>query len=59
MILAGPLAGKEFVQRFRTEASAAAILQHPNIVAIHDVGVQEGRHYFSMDYVEARTWRNG
>ncbi|MHC1762876.1 MAG: protein kinase [Verrucomicrobiia bacterium] len=55
MILAGTLAGKEFVQRFRTEASAAAILQHPNIVAIHDVGVHEGRHYFSMDYVEGRN----
>jgi WD40 repeat protein/serine/threonine protein kinase len=52
MIQAGPLAGKEFVQRFRTESAAAAILQHPNIVAIHDVGVHEGRHYFSMDYVE-------
>jgi eukaryotic-like serine/threonine-protein kinase len=51
MILAGPVAGKEFVRRFRTEASAAAILHHPNIVAIHDVGVHEGRHYFSMDYV--------
>src|SRR5947207_3403450 len=47
MIQAGPLAGKEFVQRFRTESAAAAILQHPNIVAIHDVGVHEGRHYFS------------
>ncbi|MGZ8939028.1 MAG: WD40 repeat domain-containing serine/threonine protein kinase, partial [Limisphaerales bacterium] len=55
MILAGPLAGKEFVQRFRTESAAAAILQHPNIVAIHDVGVHEGRHYFSMDYVEGRS----
>ena len=55
MILAGPLGGKEFVQRFRTEASAAAILQHPNIVAIHDVGVHEGRHYFSMDYVEGQN----
>ena len=55
MILAGPLAGKEFVRRFRTEASAAAILQHPNIVAIHDVGVYEGRHYFSMDYVEGQN----
>lgn len=52
MILAGSLAGKEFVQRFRTEASTAAILQHPNIVAIHDVGVHEGRHFFSMDYVD-------
>ena len=44
MILAGPLAGKDFVRRFRTESAAAAILQHPNIVAIHDVGVHEGRH---------------
>jgi hypothetical protein len=55
MIQAGPLAGKEFVQRFRTESAAAAILQHPNIVAIHDVGVHEGRHYFSMDYVEGQN----
>lgn len=51
MILAGSLAGKEFVRRFRTEVSTAAILQHPNIVAIHEVGVHEGRHYFSMEYV--------
>jgi serine/threonine protein kinase len=55
MILAGSLAGKEFVQRFRTESAAAAILQHPNIVAIHDVGVHDGRHYFSMDYVEGQN----
>ena len=55
LILGGALAGKEFVQRFRTESAAAAILQHPNIVAIHDVGVHEGRHYFSMDYVEGRS----
>jgi WD40 repeat protein/serine/threonine protein kinase len=55
MILAGSMAGKEFVRRFRTESAAAAILQHPNIVAIHDVGVHEGRHYFSMDYVEGQN----
>ncbi|MEO7319772.1 MAG: protein kinase, partial [Chthoniobacteraceae bacterium] len=55
MILAGPRAGKEFVQRFRTESAAAAILQHPSIVAIHNVGVHEGQHYFSMDYVEGQN----
>ena len=55
MILAGPLAGKEFVQRFRTESATAAILQHPSIVAIHAVGVHEGRHYISMDYVEGQN----
>jgi WD40 repeat protein/tRNA A-37 threonylcarbamoyl transferase component Bud32 len=55
MIQAGPRSGKEFVRRFRTESAAAAILQHPHIVAIHDVGVHEGLHYFSMDYVEGRN----
>ena len=55
MLLAGPLAGKDFVQRFRTEAAAAASLQHPNIVAIHEVGYAEGQHFFAMDYVEGLT----
>ena len=51
MILAGQLAGEAEVKRFRTEAEAAAQLQHPNIVAIHEVGEHQGRHYFSMDFV--------
>jgi prepilin-type processing-associated H-X9-DG protein len=55
MLLAGPLAGKDFVQRFRTEAAAAASLQHPNIVAIHEVGYAEGQHFFAMDFVEGLT----
>jgi predicted Ser/Thr protein kinase len=54
MIRAGTLAGKEEVERFLREAEAAANLQHPNIVAIHEVGEHEGRHYFSMDYVAGR-----
>jgi serine/threonine-protein kinase len=52
MILAGQLAGEEQVRRFHDEAESAARLQHPNIVAIHEVGVHEGQHYFSMDLVE-------
>lgn len=55
MILAGQFASPADVQRFRTEAEAAANLQHPNIVAIHEVGEHEGRHYFSMDYVEGKN----
>jgi WD40 repeat protein/tRNA A-37 threonylcarbamoyl transferase component Bud32 len=55
MILAGQFATKQFVQRFRSEAAAAAVLQHPNIVAIHEVGVHTGQHFFSMDYVEGQN----
>ncbi|MGE3780032.1 MAG: WD40 repeat domain-containing serine/threonine protein kinase, partial [Pirellulaceae bacterium] len=55
MILAGYLATEQDVQRFQIEAQAAASLQHPNIVAIHQVGQHEGWHYFSMDYVEGRN----
>ena len=54
MIRAGALASPEEVQRFLREAEAAANLQHPNIVAIHEVGEHNGQHYFSMDYVAGR-----
>lgn len=54
MIRAGSLASKAEVDRFLREAEAAANLQHPNIVAIHEVGEHGGQHYFSMDYVEGR-----
>src|SRR5262245_40698362 len=55
LILAGQFAGKQIAQRFKSEAIAAAVLQHPNIVAVHEVGVHEGHHYFSMDYVEGQN----
>jgi serine/threonine protein kinase len=55
MLLFGPLSSPEFVKRFRAEASAAASLQHPNIVAIHEVGVHQGQQYFAMDYVEGQS----
>ena len=54
-LLIGPHASPEFVKRFRAEAVAAASLQHPNIVAIHEVGLHEGQHFFVMDYVEGRS----
>jgi len=54
-ILAGQFASEADVERFYTEARAAANLQHPNIVAIHEVGQYEGQHYFSMDYVDGTS----
>ncbi len=52
LLLAGSMASPAYVKRFRTEASAAASLQHPNIVAIHEVGVHQGQHDLVMDYVD-------
>jgi eukaryotic-like serine/threonine-protein kinase len=46
---------REFVERFHREASSAAGLQHPNIVAIFDRGEWDGTYYIAMEYVEGRT----
>ncbi len=45
------------VKRFHREAAAAAKLRHPNIVGVHDVGVEAGLHYFVMDLIEGATFR--
>ena len=40
-----------FRERFRQEAKAAANLSHPNIVTVHDFGLDHERLYFVMEYV--------
>ncbi|MCM2372324.1 protein kinase domain-containing protein [Aporhodopirellula aestuarii] len=52
MILAGRLADKSDVERFYREARAAGKLQHTNIVPVHEIGEHDGRHYFTMDFVD-------
>ncbi len=55
MILAGEFASESEVQRFRTEAQAAAGLSHPNLVSIYEVGEHEGQHFYSMPFVEGKS----
>lgn len=47
----------EFVARFRREASSAAALQHPNVVAVFDRGAVEDTYYIAMEYVEGASLR--
>ena len=48
----------EFVERFRREASSAAGLSHPNIVAIFDRGEWNGTYYIAMEYVHGRSLKS-
>ena len=43
------------LQRFKTEAKAAAQLHHTNIVPVFSVGCERGVHYYAMQYVEGHT----
>ena len=44
-------------RRFKREAQAAAKLDHPNIVTIHEVSEYQGRPYFAMQHVEGQSLR--
>jgi serine/threonine protein kinase/WD40 repeat protein len=59
LINAGPLASARALARFRTEALAAARLQHPHVVAIHEIGEFEGRPYLALEYVDGSNLARG
>ena len=52
MILAGGWAEASAKARFLTEASAAARLRHPGIVAVHEVGELSGQPFFAMELID-------
>ena len=48
---------RDRLNRFELEASAASALNHPNILTIHEMGVDEGRHYIATEYIDGVTLR--
>ena len=49
---------QERIQRFYREAKAAGRLNHPNVVTIHEVGEDNGRHFIAMEYLEGGSLRD-
>lgn len=49
------LASRELVRRFAREAVAAAQINHPNVVALHDSGVHEDVHFLVMEHIEGTS----
>ena len=49
------LSREELIGRFQTEARAAGLLAHPNIVVVFDAGEEDGLFYITMEFVEGRS----
>jgi hypothetical protein len=49
------LTREELSSRFQTEARAAGLLTHPNIVVIYDAGEEDGQYYITMELVEGSS----
>jgi serine/threonine protein kinase len=49
------LSRPELLKRFQTEARAAGLLTHPNIVVVYDAGEEDGLYYITMELVEGKS----
>src|ERR1700752_5101757 len=49
------LSRPELLSRFQTEARAAGLLAHPNIVVVYDAGEENGLYYITMELIEGKS----
>src|SRR5262250_245622 len=49
------LTRNELLSRFQTEARAAGLLTHPNIVVVYDAGEENGLFYITMELIEGKS----
>jgi serine/threonine protein kinase len=52
MIRSAEFAGEEQIRRFQNEAEAVAMLDHPGIVPVYEVGQYQDQRYFSMKLID-------
>ncbi len=57
-MLKSAVSGEEIHSRFMTEAQAVAKLNHPNIVSIHDIGSEDGKQFFVLEFVDGDSLRD-
>lgn len=48
---------RDRLHRFEQEACAASALNHPNILTIHEVGIDDGKHFIATEYIDGETLR--
>jgi tetratricopeptide (TPR) repeat protein/tRNA A-37 threonylcarbamoyl transferase component Bud32 len=57
-VLKSTVTSDEAYSRFMTEARAVAKLNHPNIVSIHDIGKEDGKQFFVLEFVDGESLRD-
>ena len=57
-MLKNPVTTGEAYSRFITEAQSVAKLNHPNIASIHDIGTENGKQFFVLEFVEGHSLRD-